>query len=365
MIREAARQFSQTFLREQVPIMEASKKISQTVVNRTFEQGFMALEVPEEYGGVGASFTDSLAVVQEISKVDPSLSLMVDIQNTLVQPMMSKYASLELKDKYWENLAQNSVGCFALSEAGSGSDAFAMKTKATQDNDHWILNGQKMWISNSDHGEYFFVFANTGDTYRDIRCFIVERDTPGLEIGKPENKLGLVASATCPLTFEDVRVSKENMLSHPGHKIAIDSLNAGRIAIGAQMVGIAQGALEATLPILHERKQFDQPLYQFQSVRHQFSELQAETCAIDALVFESARKYENNEPYLIEACSAKLLAGRLAQRVTSKCIDLVGGVGFTEDLPLAKLYRDSKIGTIYEGTDNIQLETISKQFLNK
>ena len=237
-----------------------------------------------------------------------------------------------------------------------------MKTTGILDGDAWVLNGQKMWISNSDIGGLFFIFANTGDTYRDIKCFIVERGTPGLEIGAPENKLGLVASATCPLILEDVRVSTSNVLDYPGHKIAIESLNAGRIAIGAQMLGIAQGALEVTLPVLHERKQFGQSLYEFQSVRHQFAELQADTAAVEALVFDAARKYEDGDSYLVQACAAKLHAGRLAQNVTSKCIDLVGGIGFTEDFPLAKLYRDSKIGSIYEGTDNIQLETIAKQF---
>ena len=225
-----------------------------------------------------------------------------------------------------------------------------------------------MWISNSDHGGLFFVFAKTPvkddeSLHKGIKCFIVPRDTPNFEVSPPENKLGLKSSATCALHFDQCIIPNEHVIPYPGYKIAIEVLNAGRIAIGAQMIGIAQGALEETWPILNERKQFGKTLYEFQSVRHQFSELRAQTAAIEALVEKSARLYENGQPFLVEACSAKLLAGRLAQHVTSKCIDLVGGIGFTEDILLAKLYRDCKVGTIYEGTDNIQLETIGKQEL--
>mgnify|MGYP003707024283 CR=1 FL=1 len=236
---------------------------------------------------------------------------------------------------------------------------------SSEDGSEFVLRGEKMWISNSDHGDLFFVFAKNQSKkcekeYHSIDCFVVPRDTEGLEVSKPEHKLGLRASGTCALTFDNCRIPKENLLPYPGYKIAIETLNVGRIAIAAQMVGIAKGALAETLPILLERKQFGQPIYDFQSVRHQYADLVANLKASEALIDVAVTRMENGDPYLIEASSAKYISARMAQTTTSKCIDLVGGIGFTEDLPLAKLYRDCKVGTIYEGTENIQLETIAK-----
>ena len=365
MFRSVAKDFVRNFVKPSVKRIEINKKMDTNYIKTIFDNGYMGIEVPEKYGGLGASFRDSIDIIKEISKIDPTTSLLIDIQNTLIHPIMKKYASDYQREMYWHKLATTDIGCFALSEINSGSDAFSIKTKAVYNNDNtWTINGSKMWISNSYHGNYFFVFAQTDQkygSYNGIKCFIVHRNNYGIEIGDPESKLGLKGSGTCPLYFDNCIVSNNNLIPYPGYKIAIETLNIGRIAIGAQMIGIAVGAMDITWPILQERKQFGLPIYEFQSVRHNFSKMRAEILALESLLDRCVYLYEKNENYLIEASSLKYLSGKLAQSITSECIDLVGGIGFTEDLLLAKLYRDSKIGSIYEGTNNIQLETIGKQ----
>jgi len=324
----------------------------------------MGVEIDEKYGGCGSSFTAALLVIEELAKADPAVSVMVDIHNTIVNNCFSNWASEPLKEQWLPRLASDTLGAFCLSEAGSGSDAFALKTTAVRKGDEFVLNGEKMWISNSQEAGVFLVMANADPAagYKGITCFVVPAGTPGMTVGKRESKLGIKCSSTCPVRFEDVVVPARDILGEQGkgYKYAIEILNEGRVGIGAQMIGLAQGALDRTLPYLHERKQFGERIADFQGVQHQVAQLATELQAARLLVYNAARMKEAGQPVVKEAAMAKLFAAQVAEKVASKCVELMGGVGFTKEYGVEKLYRDAKIGAIYEGTSNIQLNTIAK-----
>jgi len=364
MFRESVRTFAAAELAPRVRAMDDAAKMDPALVPLLFEQGLMGVEIGEEHGGSASSFTCALIVIEELARVDPSVSAMVDIHNTINNNCFNMWASPRLKDIWLPRLAQDTVSSFCLSEAGSGSDAFALKTTAVKDGDHYVLNGEKMWISSAVESGVFLVMANANPEagYRGITCFVVPRDTPGLSIGKPEDKLGIRASSTCPVRLEDVRVPAEDVLGEvgKGYKYAINILNEGRIGIGAQMIGLAQGALDKTIPYLHDRQQFDTRLIDFQGVTHQVAQMATELHAARLVVYDAARLKEEGKPFVKEAAMAKLYSSQVAERVASKCIELLGGVGFTKDFGVEKFYRDAKIGAIYEGTSNIQLNTIGK-----
>src|SRR5205085_3338215 len=326
--------------------------------------GLMGIETPEEYGGAGANFFTAILAVEELSRVDASVGVFVDVQNTLVNNAIIRWGSDEQKEKYLSQLAAAKVGAYALSEAGSGSDAFAMQTRARDESDHYILNGRKLWITNGNEAEIFVLFANANPEagYRGITAFIVEKSFEGFSVGKKENKLGIRASSTTELILEDCRVPKENVLGEPGkgYKISIETLNEGRIGIGAQMIGIARGALEAALSYTAEREQFGKAINEFQGVQFQLAEMATELEAARLMVYNAARMKDARKPFVKEAAMAKLCSSRAAERISSKAIELYGGYGFVKDYPVEKLWRDSKIGAIYEGTSNMQLQTIAK-----
>lgn len=314
--------------------------------------------------GAGLSFMSSVIVIEELAKVDPSISVMVDVQNTLVETAFRKWGTSELQGKYLPRLAQNTLGSFCLSEWGSGSDAFALKTTATKDGNDWILNGTKAWITNSHEAGVFIVMANTDHSkgYKGITAFIVERDFPGLIVGKKEDKLGIRASSTCEVRLENVRVPSSNVLGEvgKGYKIAIEVLNEGRIGIGAQMLGLAQGAFDMTIPYLHQRKQFGKAIADFQGMQFSIADMAVDIECARLMVYNAARLHGEGKPFVTEAAMAKLHASLVAGRVSSQCVNLCGGIGYTKDFGVEKFYRDAKIGEIYEGTSNICRETISK-----
>lgn len=324
----------------------------------------MGIETPEEYGGSGCNFMTAILAVEEVAKVDGAVAALVDIHNTLVNSLVLKVASEQQKTKYLPKLAQAYAGSFCLTEPGSGSDAFSLKTEAKKDGSEYVINGTKMWISNSDIAGLFLVFANANPSagYRGITTFLVDRETPGLTVCKPEDKLGIKASGTCMIHFDNCRVPESNILGEFGHgyKYAAGFLNEGRIGIGAQMIGIAQGCLDATIPYTLERKQFGKDIFSFQSMQHQIAQVATELECARLLVYNAARLVDAKQDVMKEAAMAKLIASETATRITSKCIDFMGGVGFTTDFPQEKYFRDAKIGTIYEGTSNIQLSTIAK-----
>ncbi|KMQ89136.1 short branched chain specific acyl- mitochondrial [Lasius niger] len=344
--------------------MEKEGRIDDGVFRKLFENGLMGIEIPAEYGGAECNFMSTVLTIEEIAKVDAAVSVSVDIQNTLINSLILKVGSEEQKRKYLPRLAQNSVGSFCLSESNAGSDAFSLKTEAKKDGAEYVINGAKMWISNSDVAQVFVVFANANPSagYRGITTFLVDRDTPGLTIAKPEDKMGMKASGTCMVHFDNVRVPEENLLGKfgYGYKYAAGFLNEGRIGIGAQMIGIAQGCLDATIPYTLERKQFGKDIFSFQSLQHQIAQAITELECARLLVYNAARLVEAKEDVMKESAMAKLVASETACRITAKCIDFMGGVGFTTDFPQEKYFRDCKIGTIYEGTSNIQLSTIAK-----
>ncbi len=364
MFQEAVRDFAVAEVAPKAMEMDEAQKMDQGVVDQLFELGLMGVEIPEMYGGTGADFFTSVIVVEELSKVDPAIAVLVDVQNTLVINAFNRWATEEQKSRYFPRLASDTVGAYALSEAGSGSDAFALACRATPDGDGWVLNGQKMWITNGNEAGVYIVFAtvNPDDDYKGITAFLVERDFAGFSVGKKEDKLGIRASSTTELVFEDVRVPAENVLGEigQGYKVAIETLNEGRIGIGAQMLGLAQGALDHTVRYVQEREQFGRAIGSFQGVQFQLAEMATEIEAARLLVYNAARLKDAAQPFLVQAAMAKLYASEMAQRVASLCIDLHGGYGFTKEYPVEKLYRDAKIGTIYEGTSNMQKQTIAK-----
>ena len=367
--RDAVREFAEGVVAPRVASMDRDGRMDPELIPQLFEMGLMGVEIPEQYGGAGSSFFTSILVIEELSRVDPAVGVLVDVQNTLINNALLRYATDALKAKYLPMLATDAVGAYCLSEAGSGSDAFALKTRATDDGDAYVLDGQKLWITNGGEAELFVVFAtvNPEQGYRGITAFIVEKDFAGVSIGKKEDKLGIRASSTTEVIFEGCRVPRANVLGEvgKGYKIAIETLNEGRIGIGAQMVGLAQGALDHTLRYVKEREQFGRPIGDFQGVQFQLASMRADLEASRLLVYNSARLKESGESFLEQAAIATLFSSQAAQRIASQCVDLFGGYGFSREYPVEKFYRDSKIGTIYEGTTNMQLQTIAKSMLSE
>jgi alkylation response protein AidB-like acyl-CoA dehydrogenase len=360
-------EFFRTAVGPKVHAMDAAQQMDPELLPQLFEMGIMGIEIDEAHGGAGLDFFTSILVIEEAAKVDPSVSVLVDVQNTLVINAIKKWASKDIQDRFLPRMAADTVGAYALSESSSGSDAFALRCKATADGDDWVLNGNKLWITNGNEAGLFLVFANTDfdKGYRGITCFLVEKGQQGFTVGKKEDKLGIRASSTCELIFENVRVSAANVVGPVGvgYKVAIETLNEGRIGIGAQMVGLAQGALDATIAYVQERQQFGKPLSSFQAVQHQIAQMATEIEAARLMVYNAARLKDAGEDFLRQAAMAKLLSSQVAERVASKCVELHGGNGFTTEYPVAKFFRDSKIGSIYEGTSNMQLSTIAKMII--
>lgn len=356
---ETVQKFSNDVILPRVREMDEAEQMDPAIVEQLFEQGLMGIEIPEEYGGAGMNFTAAIVGIEELARVDPSVSVMVDVHNTLVNTAVLKWGSEHLKKKYLPRLATNTVGSFCLSEPGSGSDAFALATKATETESGFRINGSKMWITNSMEAEFFIVFANLDPSkgYRGITAFIVDKDMKGFSIAKKEKKLGIKASSTCVLNFDDVEVPKENLLGErgQGYKYAISLLNEGRIGIGAQMTGLALGAWEnAAKYAWNDRKQFGQLVGEFQGMQHQMAQSYTEIAAARALVYNAARKKEAGEDFVMDAAMAKLYASQVAGRVSSLAVEWMGGMGFVREGLAEKFFRDSKIGVIYEGTSNIQ-----------
>ncbi|MCH2451695.1 MAG: acyl-CoA dehydrogenase [Gemmatimonadetes bacterium] len=367
MFKEAIKSFALAEIEPLVREMESKQKINQKLITAMFEMGLMGIEIPEEFGGAQSSFFNTILLIEEISKFDPSVAILIDVQNTLVNNALCKWGSKEVQATYLPKLASEWIGAYALSESGSGSDAFGLECKATQQGSNWVLNGHKLWITSAEEASLYIVFANVDPSlgYKGITAFLVERDSPGFSVGKKEDKLGIRASSTNELILEDVKVPEAQILGvkGEGYKVAIQTLNEGRIGIGAQMIGLAQGAIDHTKRYLKEREQFGKPITDFQGVQFQLAEAATELEASRLLVYNAARLKDQDEDFLVPAAMAKLHSSRMAQRVTSLCVDLYGGYGFTTEYPIEKLYRDSKIGTIYEGTTNMQLQTIAKVLL--
>lgn len=364
MFRDMVGKFAEEVIAPKVREMDEAEQMDKTIIQDMFDNGLMGIETPEEFGGAGANFTSAIIVVEELAKVDPSVSVMNDVHNTLVNTCIRSWGSDALRKKYLPQLAAQKVGSFALSEPSSGSDAFAMKSRATKTDGGYILNGSKMWITNAAEAELFIVFANLDPSkgYKGITAFVVEKEM-GVQIAKKEKKLGIRASSTCVLNFEDVFIPKENLLGEEGkgYKIAIECLNEGRIGIAAQMLGLAGGAFKkATGYAFNDRKQFGQYIGEFQGMQHQIGQAATEIEAARLLVYNAARLKEAGVPFTKEAAMAKLYASQVAGNVASKAVEWMGGVGFTREETLEKFFRDSKIGAIYEGTSNIQLQTIAK-----
>ena len=367
MFRDAVRDFAESEIAPRASAMDAAGKMDADLLPQLFELGLMGIEIPESMGGTGSSFFTSVLVVEELSRVDPSVGVLVDVQNTLFNNALNRWGSEDQLRTYFPRLATDTVGAYALSEAGSGSDAFALSCRAARDGDDWVITGQKLWITNGDEAGLFIVFATVDPDagYKGITAFVVERDASGFTVGKKEDKLGIRASSTTELVLEDVRVPASAVLGEVGvgYKVAIETLNEGRIGIGAQMVGLAQGALDHTVKYVKEREQFGRAVGQFQGVQFQLADMATNIEAARLLVYNAARLKDAGQPFVREAAMAKLFSSEIAQRVASNCIDLHGGYGFTKEYPVEKLYRDAKIGTIYEGTTNMQLQTIAKLLL--
>lgn len=367
MFRDLVRQFAEDEVRPRVHAMDEAQKMDPALIPQFFELGLMGIEVPEELGGTGASFFTAALVVEELSRVDASVGVFVDVQNTLVNNAFLRWGSEDLKAKYLPQLCGEKVGAYALSEAGSGSDAFALATRAVAADGGFRLTGRKLWITNGGEAEIFIVFANADPAqgYKGITAFIVEKSFGGFSVGKKEDKLGIRASSTTELILEDVFVPAENVLGDvgKGYKTAIETLNEGRIGIGAQMIGIGQGALDATVKYVQEREQFGRRIGDFQGVQFQLAQMAVELEAARLMVYNAARLKDAGRSFLQEAAMAKLFSSQVAQRIASTAIDLFGGYGFTREYPVEKFYRDSKIGTIYEGTSNMQLQTIAKNLM--
>jgi len=369
MFRSSVREFAEGELRPRVEEMDEHGKLDPALIRHCFDLGLMGIETPDEYGGAGASFFTAILAVEELSRVDASVGVLVDVQNTLVNNALIRWGSAEQKSKYLPQLASQHVGAYALSEAGSGSDAFAMQTRAVDQGDHYVINGRKLWITNGNEAEIFVLFANANPEagYRGITAFIIEKSFAGFSVGKKENKLGIRASSTTEVILEDCQVPKSNVLGEvgKGYKVSIETLNEGRIGIGAQMVGIARGALDAALAYAGERQQFGKSINQFQGVQFQLAEMATELEAARLLVYNAARMKDAGLNFVKEAAIAKLYSSRAAERISSLAIELYGGYGFVKDYPVEKFWRDSKIGAIYEGTSNMQLQTIAKLMIGK
>ncbi len=366
---ETVKEFAEEKIKPLEKKMDEEAVFEKKIIDQFFEMGLMGIGVPEKYGGSETSFFMSVLAVEALSLVDPSAGVIVDVQNTLVNNAFMNWGSDQLKEKYLPQLCNEKVGAYALSEAGSGSDAFALKTRAKDKGDHWELNGQKLWITNSKEAEIFIVFANVDPElgYKGITAFIVEKDFDGFSVGKKEDKLGIRASSTCELILEDCKVPKENVLGEvgKGYRVAIETLDEGRIGIGAQMVGLAQGALDEGVKYASEREQFGKAISAFQGVQFQLARHTTELEAARLLVYNAARLKDEGKKFVKEAAMAKLFASEIAQTIASLMIDIHGGYGFTREYRVEKYFRDSKIGSIYEGTSNMQLQTIAKELLKQ
>jgi short/branched chain acyl-CoA dehydrogenase len=369
LFQETVRSFADEKIRPLVSKMDNEAKMPRDLIDACFELGLMGIELPDKFGGAGSTFFMSVLVVEELAKVDASVAVLVDVQNTLFNNALMRWGSEAQQAKYCPKLATKWVGAYALSEAGSGSDAFALACKAVDKGDHYELTGQKLWITNAAEAELFIVLANADPSkgYKGITAFFVEKGTPGFSVGKKEDKLGIRASSTCELIFEGCKVPKENVLGEvgKGYKIAIETLNEGRIGIAAQMVGVAQGAYDHALKYARERKQFGQAISEFQAVQFELSNMAMQIEAARLLTYNAARLRDVDSAFIKEAAMAKLFASRTAEHVTSKAIEIFGGNGFTREYPVEKYFRDQKVGAIYEGTSNMQLMVIAKQILGK
>jgi alkylation response protein AidB-like acyl-CoA dehydrogenase len=368
MFRASVREFAEGELRKRVESMDEQGQFDPELTRQCFELGLMGIETPEEFGGAGGSFFQAILAVEELSRVDASVGVLVDVQNTLVNNALIRWGNQEQKTKYLSQLAGEKVGAYALSEAASGSDAFAMQTRAVDKGDHFVINGRKLWITNGKEAEIFVLFANANPEagYRGITAFIVEKGFAGFSVGKKENKLGIRASSTTEIILEDCPVPKENVLGEvgKGYKTSIETLNEGRIGIGAQMIGIGSGALAAALNYTAEREQFGKHINEFQGVQFQLAEMATDLEAARLMVYNAARMKDAGLNFVKEAAMAKLYSSRAAERITSKAIELYGGYGYVKDYPVEKFWRDSKIGAIYEGTSNMQLQTIAKLIIS-
>ncbi|MBL8228600.1 MAG: acyl-CoA dehydrogenase [Bryobacterales bacterium] len=369
LFQSSVRRFAREQVGPHVRQMDEDGVFRQDLLRQFFELGLMGIEIPEELGGQGGSFFQAVLAIEELAAVDPAAAVIVDVQNTLVNNALLRFTTPDQQRRYLPRLASGTTASYALSEAGSGSDAFALGTRAVDCGDHFLLTGRKLWITNAAEAGLFLLFAtvNPDAGYRGITCFVVERDSEGFQVGKKEDKLGIRASSTCELILDNCKVSKADVIGEvgKGYKIAIETLNEGRIAIGAQMTGLAQGALDHAVSYAKQRKQFGKTIGEFQGVQFELAEMATQIEAARLLVYNAARLRENGLPFLTEAAMAKYFASQVAETVASKAIEVLGGVGFTKDYPVEKLYRDAKIGRIYEGTSNMQRMTIAKQLLGK
>ncbi len=367
MFQAVAREFALKEILPHVEEMDREGVFNPALLEKFFAQGFMGIAAPEAHGGSGGSFFLAILAIEEFSRVDASAGVVVDVQNTLVNKALEKWGTEGQKHKFLPRLVRDTLGAYALSEANSGSDAFALATRAREDGDHFTLNGRKLWITNAKEAGLFIVFANVNPEagYRGITAFLIERGTPGFTVGKKEDKLGIRASSTCELILEDCRVPKENVLGETGkgYKVAIETLNEGRIGIAAQMVGVARGALENAVRYAQERKQFGKPIAEFQAIQFQLARLATDVEAARLMAYNAARLKDAGLPFLKESAMAKYFCSQVAERVASECVEVYGGYGFTRDYPVEKFLRDAKIGKIYEGTSFMQLQTIAKIIL--
>ena len=364
MFRESVLGFAKEKVAPLVSQMDEKGAMDKSVVKGLFDLGVMGIEVPEELGGAGSSFFNAILAVEAVAEVDPSVGVLVDVQNTLVNNALLRWGTDEQKKRYMPKMCSEWVGSYALSESGSGSDAFALKCRAEKKGDKYVLNGQKLWITNGAESSLFIVLATIDPSkgYKGITAFIVEKGFKGFTVGKKEDKLGIRASSTTELIFEDCEVPAQNVLGEvgKGYKIAIETLNEGRIGIGSQMIGLAQGAFDYALKYMHERSQFGKKLAEFQGLQFQYAQTATEIEAARLMVYNAARLKDAGKPFIKEAAMAKLYSSQVAERAASMCVEYLGGVGFTKDYPVEKFFRDAKIGKIYEGTSNMQLQTIAK-----
>jgi len=369
MFRDNIRQFAEEKVRPLAKEMDEKAVFDHSLIDQFFQLGLMGIEIPEQYGGAGGKFFESILAVEELARADASAAVIVDVQNTLFGNALLRWANEEQKKRYLPSLTTETLGAYALSEAGSGSDAFALQTKAELKGNEYVLNGRKLWITNSKEAGLFILFATVDASkgYKGITAFLIEKDSPGFTVGKKEDKLGIRASSTCELILEDCRVPRENVLGEvgKGYRIAIETLNEGRIGIGAQMLGVARGAWEYAAKYAQERTQFGKPIAEFQGIQFQIAQMATEIEAARLMVYNSARMKDAGVNFVKEAAMTKLFCSQVAERVTSLAIEIYGGYGFTKDYPVEKYWRDAKIGKIYEGTSNMQLATIAKLVMGK
>ncbi len=367
MFRDSVRQFAKAEIAPYVREMDEAGRLRPGLLKKLFDLGLMGIDIPESLGGQGGTFFQSVLAIEELAKVDPAIAVIVDVQNTLVNNAMARWGTEEQKRRWMPRLAADTVASYALSEAGAGSDAFALTTRAVDQGDHYAITGRKLWITNADEAGLFLIFATVDPAlgYKGITCFLVERGMPGFAVGKKEDKLGIRASSTCELILDECRVPKDSILGQAGkgYKIAIETLNEGRIAIGGQMAGLAQGALDHALAYAKQRKAFGRPIGDFQGVQFELAQMAVEVEAARLLVYNAARLRDAGMPFVTEAAMAKYFASDIAEKCASRAIEVLGGVGFTRDYPVEKLYRDAKIGRIYEGTSNMQRVVIAKSLL--